>query len=280
MHLIARQALGLVQAFLADARFDGCRLVLVTGGAVAASDGREVVTQAPVWGLMRSAQSENPGRLVLADVLPGDQAAFAALPAAVASGVPQLALRGGEVLVPGLTNRQPAGVLTPPAGAPAWSLDTGGAGTIEDLTLRPAPAAVAPLRAGQVRISVRAAGLNFRDVTVALGLLPGERSIGIEGAGVITETGPQVTGLMPGDRVLGLFDGAFGPVAVADHQALARIPDGWSFARAASVPVAFITAYQCLAEVARVRPGERVVVHAAAGGVGLAALQLARGARR
>jgi NADPH:quinone reductase len=120
-----------------------------------------------------------------------------------------------------------------------------------------------------VQISVRAAGLNFRDITIATGLLPGEKGLGIEGAGVITETGPGVTHLAPGDTVLGLMRDAFGPVAIADARALARIPDGWSFAEAAAVPVTFLTAYDALAEVAAVQPGDSVLVHAAAGGVGL-----------
>src|SRR5262249_34409058 len=156
----------------------------------------------------------------------------------------------------------------PPPDARGWSLDTGGGGTLEDLALLDRPAATAPLAAGQVRISVRAGGLNFRDITVALGVLRTEPSGGIEGPGGVTEVGPGVTGVAPGDRVMGLFDGAFGPIAVADHQAITRIPQGWSFAEAASVPVAFITAYQCLAEIAGLRAGEVVVVHAATGGVG------------
>jgi len=276
IHQTARRTLGLVQSWLADERFGPSRLVVVTHCAVAPSEDVKAVTQAPAWGLVRSAQSENPGRFVLADVAPDDIASLRVLPVAAGSGEPQLVLRDGNVLVPRLRNRAVRDGLLPPAGAPAWSLGTGGAGTLEDLALLPCPQVMAPLSAGQVRISVRAAGLNFRDVTVALGLLPTEQPIGIEGAGVVTEVGPAVSGVAPGDRVMGLFDGAFGPVAVADHQALVRIPDGWSFTEAASVPVVFITAYQCLAEIAGVRAGETVVVHAATGGVGLAALHLAQ----
>src|SRR5262249_11864439 len=68
----------------------------------------------------------------------------------------------------------------------------------------------------------------------------------------------------------------FGPVAVADHQSVSRIPDGWSFVQAASVPIVFMTAYRGLIDLGQLKRGERLLVHAAAGGVGMAAVQLAR----
>ena len=99
--------------------------------------------------------------------------------------------------------------------------------------------------------------------------------IGGEGAGVVTETGPGVTGLAVGDRVMGLMNG-FGPVAVTDQRLVVPVPDGWSWAEAAAVPVAFLTAYYGLVAAAGARAGERLLVHSAAGGVGMAAVQLAR----
>jgi NADPH:quinone reductase-like Zn-dependent oxidoreductase/acyl carrier protein len=128
----------------------------------------------------------------------------------------------------------------------------------------------------EVRISVRAAGLNFRDTLIALGMYPGNAVIGAEAAGVVVEIGEAVTGLKPGDRVTGLFAGGIGPFAVTDHRFVARIPAGWSFAQAAAVPVVFLTAYYGLAGLARVQPGEAILIHAATGGVGMAAVQLAR----
>src|SRR5215218_4149858 len=85
-----------------------------------------------------------------------------------------------------------------------------------------------------------------------------------------------VADLSPGDRVLGLVVDSFGSVAVADRRMVAPMPAGWSFAQAASVPVVFLTAYYGLVDLAGVRGGERVLVHAAAGGVGMAAVQIAR----
>src|SRR5207302_235135 len=99
--------------------------------------------------------------------------------------------------------------------------------------------------------------------------------MGTEIAGIVTETGPEVTGLAAGDRVLGIASGGFGPVAVTDARLLVPVPRGWSFARAASVPVAFATAWYALVDLAGARAGDKVLVHAAAGGVGMAAVAIA-----
>ncbi|MFE3316573.1 acyltransferase domain-containing protein, partial [Embleya sp. NPDC059213] len=156
------------------------RLVLVTHGAVAAGPGDVVadLVHAPVWGLIRSAQSEHPGRFVLVDT-DDSPASAALLDAATRSGETQLALRQGELLVPRLARLGgPGDALVPPAGA--WRLHTAGTGTLEGLALGPAPqdAEEDRLETGRVRIAVRAAGLNFRDVLITLGMYPGAASMG------------------------------------------------------------------------------------------------------
>ncbi|MGH3755152.1 MAG: SDR family NAD(P)-dependent oxidoreductase, partial [Pseudonocardiaceae bacterium] len=275
---VTAEVLGLVQAWLADDRLAGSRLVVLTRDAVAVGDGD--VTDlgcAPVWGLVRSAQSENPGRLVLVDLdSQHPDSCGALLPGVLASGEPQAALRRGEVLIPRLGRIDAGAVLSPPVGVPAWRVDVGGQATLDDLCVLPCPEVMAPLGVGQVRVAVRAVGVNFRDVLVALGVYPGPAVLGGEGAGVVLEVGPGVTGLAVGDRVMGLFSGAFGPVAVTDHRLLTRVPAGWSYVQAASVPIVFLTAYYGLVDLAGLRGGETVLVHAAAGGVGMAAVQLAR----
>ncbi|MGH3231364.1 MAG: type I polyketide synthase, partial [Streptosporangiaceae bacterium] len=118
-----------------------------------------------------------------------------------------------------------------------------------------------------------------RDVLDALGMLGmlGDAGLlGCEGAGVVTETGPGVSAFAAGDAVMGLLPAAFGPVAVTDQRLLARVPAGWPFAVAASVPAVFLTAYYGLVELGRLQCGEKVLIHAAAGGVGMAAVQIAR----
>ncbi|MEU8480894.1 SDR family NAD(P)-dependent oxidoreductase [Streptomyces hygroscopicus] len=278
VHAATQRTLALVRTWLADERFAASRLVLVTRGAVATAGdaGTHDLAHAPVWGLVRSAQSENPDRLVLVD-LDGADASYEALGAALASGEPQFVLRRGAVHAPRLARTAATGPMVPPPGEPAWRLDIQDKGTLENLTLLPAPEAAAPLEAGQVRVAVRAAGVNFRDVLNALGMYPGDAGLmGSEGAGVVLETGPGVTDLAPGDRVMGMLPGGFGPLVVVDRRMIVPMPEGWSFAQAASVPIVFMTAYYALRDLAGLQGGESLLVHAAAGGVGMAAVQLAR----
>jgi synaptic vesicle membrane protein VAT-1 len=134
---------------------------------------------------------------------------------------------------------------------------------------------------GQVRIRVRAAGLCFAEVMAAQGLYPGAPTfpavLGYEAAGVIDKVGGGVDERRTGSRVVALADyGAHSDVVcVPANQALA-IPPGKDFEEAAAIPVNYLTAYHILFRTAHVQPGERVLVHMAAGGLGTAALQLCR----
>lgn len=123
---------------------------------------------------------------------------------------------------------------------------------------------------------MRATGVNFYDTAAALGLIEVQHDSGAEAAGVVVETGPDVHRFAVGDRVAALSQGSFGPVVVADQRMVTRVPDAWSYAQAAGVPVALVTAYHALVDLADIKPGETVLIHAAAGGVDQAATQLAR----
>ncbi|WP_438828369.1 type I polyketide synthase [Streptomyces hesseae] len=272
------RALALVQTWLADERFTGTRLVVVTRNAVATHTGEDVrdLPAAAVRGLLRSAQSEHPGRIVLADV-DAHAGSWLPLPALVTADEPQLALRQGTAYAPRLVRTHTHAPLTAPDGEGPWRLDIPEKGTVDNLALTPCPDAARPLEPGQVRIAVRAAGLNFRDVLNSLGMYPGGAEyLGSEAAGVVVETGPGVDGVAVGDHVMGMVPGGFGPLAVADHRVLAPVPRGMSFEQAAAVPVVFLTAYYALRDLAGLTAGETVLIHAAAGGVGMAAAQLAR----
>ncbi|WP_425454844.1 type I polyketide synthase [Actinokineospora cianjurensis] len=252
-----------VLAVTADAQ-----VIVLTRGAVAAEPGDDVpdLPGAAVWGLLRVAMSEDPGRLRLVDVDADPWAALVCSP-----DEPQLAIRSGAVLAPRVV-QDPGTDLVAPTGP--WRLDTTGRGTLENLVL--APVTPPDLGPGEVRVAVRAAGLNFRDVLNALGMYPGEVAIGGEAAGVVIEVGPEVTEIAVGDRVLGLFSAAFAPEAVTDQRLLVPLPENWDFADGACVPIVYATAYYGLVDLANLSDGESVLVHAAAGGVGMAAVQLAR----
>ncbi|MFD5557335.1 SDR family NAD(P)-dependent oxidoreductase [Streptomyces sp. NPDC127068] len=257
-----------LRALLAEPRLDGTRLVVRTRHAVEAVPGEGVAATAggAVWGLVRSVQAEEPGRVVLLDGAPSTDE----LSTALATGETQLALREGEVLVPRLRPYRPE-LGAAPAGP--WRLAPGGSGVADDLVHR--PLAPEPLGPTEVRIAVRAAGLNFRDAMLALGMYPGEAELGTEAAGVVLATGDSVADLRPGDRVTGLVPGGIGPIAVTDRRLLAPVPEGLDFAQAATVPAVFLTAYYALRDLADARPGQWLLVHSAAGGVGGAAIQLA-----
>jgi NADPH:quinone reductase-like Zn-dependent oxidoreductase/acyl carrier protein len=151
-------------------------------------------------------------------------------------------------------------------------------GVLDGLTLREAQRE--PPGPHQVEIQVLAAALNFSDVMKALGLYPGLPDgpvpLGIECAGRISAVGAGVEGLRVGDAVVALAPFSFGNYSVTYAPLVARKPERVTFEEAATIPIAFLTAHYALNYLARVAPGERVLIHAAAGGVGLAAIQLAR----
>ena len=259
-----------------DNHDDDARLLVLTRGAVAVDSSEDVtdLAQAAVWGLLRSAQPENPGRIVLADV---DDWAGADVVVAEMAGrdESQLAFRNGVCLVPRLvrTERIDGAELVE---TDTWRLATLGNGTLDsrNFALRPWPDSTRPLGSGEVRLGQRCSGVNFHDVLTALGH-PSEYDVGVEGSGVVLEVADDVVEFAPGDRVMGQFFGA-APVVVVDQRRIACIPSGWSYGQAATVPAVFLTAYYVLADAARVSADERLLVHAATGGLGMAVVQLAR----
>ncbi len=266
-----------IQGWLAEETVAAARLVVVTERAVDAGPDSPVrLESAGAWGLLRVAISENPGRLVAVDV---DDLADAgrSVVAAAGAGEAELAVRGGQVRVPRLVRA--SGGLTPSEDVSGddWRLGYDGQGTLQNLRLVPSDGRHAELAPGQVRVGLRAAGVNFRDVLTVLGVYPGPPGpLGLEGAGVVLEVGPGVSKFEVGDAVMGCFTAAFGSVVVADPRTLIPMPPGWTFAQAAGAPVAFATAWYALVDLAGLGKDESVLVHAAAGGVGIAAVQLAR----
>ncbi|GHF52840.1 type I polyketide synthase [Streptomyces mashuensis] len=136
---------------------------------------------------------------------------------------------------------------------------------------------------GEVLVEVRAAALNYRDMLRATGLLPAEASesppftsgFGMECAGLVVACGEGVTQLKPGDRVVCLAAAALGSYTLARAESTFPLPDGTTFTGGATMPVAYATVLYSLGTLARLQPGETVLIHGAAGGVGLAALRYA-----
>ncbi|OBG69209.1 type I polyketide synthase [Mycobacterium sp. E3305] len=267
------RALAAAQAWLTER--DSGVLIVATRGAVGLP-GEDIsdLPGAAVWGLVRSAQTEHPGRIVLVDSdVPLDDRAVAS---ALATGEPQVLLRNGQVYTARVRpSRAVDDLLVPPGDGP-WRLGIGTAGTFENLRLEPVPNADAPLEPGQVRVALRAIAANFRDIMITLGMFTHDALLGGEGAGVVVEVGPGVNEFAVGDSVYGFFPDGSGTLVPGDVRLLQPMPADWSYAEAAAISAVFTTAYMAFVHLADVKPGQRVLVHAAAGGVGMAAVQLGR----
>src|SRR5512140_939000 len=134
---------------------------------------------------------------------------------------------------------------------------------------------------GQVRIRVQAAGINFADLMARVGLYPDAPKIpcvvGYEVSGTIDQIGKGVTDFKLGDRVFGMpkFGGYTDTLAISAEQVF-KMPEAMSFEEAAALPVTYITAFHMMMFTGNLREGSHVFIHSAAGGVGLAAIQLAK----
>ncbi|WP_426955220.1 SDR family NAD(P)-dependent oxidoreductase [Muricoccus radiodurans] len=256
----------------------GARLTLVAQGD-AATPAAEAVRA--LGRVLANERPDLPLRRILVDAaLSPVAAARRLLPEILApGGEPELLLGQAARRVPRLVPATDSAHRTRPARLVARHPGQLGSLGWEPLDLP------AVLGAGEVLVRVEAAGLNFRDLMWAQGLLPEETlkdgfagaGLGMECAGVVEAVGPGVP-FRPGARVFGFAPHALASRAVTRAQALTPIPEGVTFTAAATIPVAFLTAVYSLETMARIAPGERVLVHGGAGAVGLAALQVARAA--
>ncbi|MGW1507250.1 SDR family NAD(P)-dependent oxidoreductase [Streptomyces mirabilis] len=264
---VVARTLDVVREWLSDEHLSGVPLVVLTRA--------DELTHRAVAGLLRTARTEHPGRLRHIDV---DDHAHTrrALPAAMAADHPELVIRGGLGAVPRLVRASASPALVAPVDEP-WRLSLTYRGELDGMSLGACPEALRPLEADEVRVEVRAGGLNFKAVLLELGMVARDEwsSLG-EGAGIVLEVGSEVIGLVPGDRVMGLFTGGLGSVTISDRRMVVPMPKRLTFAQAAGVPVVYLTAYYGLADLGGLQAGESLLLHAATGGMGCAALQLAR----
>ena len=231
---------------------------------------------APVLGLARTIATERQHALSLRLDLGHETASDVEVTVrslALSERHPELAWRDGTLYAP----RLDALTAAVPASSTRRTLVIRERGTLEQLTLTAAPREQSG--PGAVEIEVRASGLNFRDVLNTLGMYPGDAGpLGSECSGVVTAVGDGVTGFAIGDEVISFATASFATHVIADTGLTIRKPASISFEQAAALPNAYVTAAYAVREVGRIQPGQRVLVHAALGGVGLAALRLARAA--
>jgi acyl transferase domain-containing protein/acyl carrier protein len=277
--------LTLVQALGRGAAAPSFRLWLVTAGAQAVDTAPAMVSpaQTAVWGLGRVIATEHPElHCTCVDLDPSAmENSLRQLADELVRGdrEDQIAWRAGARYVARLDRypRPPSGTDQPLVVPPAESycLRIQQRGLIENLELAAAPR-IQP-GAGQVEIEVHATGLNFRDVLNVLDMYPGDPGpLGSDCVGRITAVGEGVEGLAPGDEVIALAGESFSRYVVAPQEWVLPKPEGMSAAQAASLPTTFLTAFHGLLHLAGMQAGDRVLIHAAAGGVGQAAVQLAQ----
>jgi NADPH:quinone reductase-like Zn-dependent oxidoreductase/NAD(P)-dependent dehydrogenase (short-subunit alcohol dehydrogenase family)/SAM-dependent methyltransferase/acyl carrier protein len=277
-------SLNLVQAAARGERSRPPRLWWLSRGAQSVhADAKCSLAQVPILGLAKTITVEHPelrnhrvdldpwpdltevNRVVAELLRPDDE--------------DEVAYRRGERLVP----RIERSAAEPPS--TSWRrCDSPGANyrlTVDPVkglqSLRYEAAMRIPPGPDEIEIDVRASGLNFKDVLGALGLYPGDPGpLGGEASGVVTAVGSRVTGFSVGDEVMAFCPGAFAAFVTMDARLAVAKPARLSFEQAAAIPGAFLTAYHAVVQVAQLQPGERILVHAGAGGVGMAAIAIAR----
>jgi len=267
-------ALSLIQALLAGERPASllCHLTRHSQ-SIDQQDQSTCPEAATLWGINKVSLLEHPElNSVVADL--DDQPASAAL---LIQDLLQGALESQQVYRKGQRFVPRLAAIDQRNGAESnrsWRSIQAHAGAIDALRLvEVAKTAPGPQ---QVEIKVQQAGLNFIDVMDVLGLLPFEREgLGMECVGVISRCGAEVVDFSVGQRVIALAEGAFTDELIADAFCIAALPDTIPSLAAATLPVAFVTARHALLDVAKLQPGQRVLIHAAAGGTGMAAVQVA-----
>lgn len=276
--------INLLQGFT-DLLEDAALTLITQSSQYVDADDHVIPLQAPLWGLGRVIANEYSDLTCkLVDIAGHKADIFGAATAKAILAEINHQDRDGEVILRGsrrLASRLRA--VTPPASAKEapqkLRLDFAQPGALENLRwFEMTDTALAP---DQIEIQMQATGLNFRDVMWALGILKDEAvengyagpTLGMEGAGIISAVGAEISDLAIGDRVMCFAPSCFADYVVTKTTAVAKIPDSMTFEEAATIPSVFFTIYYALNYLARLEPGEKVLIHGAAGGVGLAAIQ-------
>ena len=274
-------------------RTDQLKIQVVTSGAVplelaTACDTRQVL-QASILGVVRTAANEFQNaslRLIDIDLVPAASEGLVS-ELIVGDAETEVALRGNKRYVSRIQPvsheqlRRRRVPWTAERRTPAFQVTMSAPGVIDNLLLRELkPVGPGP---GEALIEVHATGLNFRDVMAATGLLPAEaeaepawQRLGFECAGVVRAVGQGTDPQLVGKRVVAVSSGCFRSHIVINSALVFPIPEKFSFAEAAALPTAYVTAQYSLVTLGRIRRGDRILIHSATGGVGLAAVSIAQ----
>jgi NADPH:quinone reductase-like Zn-dependent oxidoreductase/1-acyl-sn-glycerol-3-phosphate acyltransferase/acyl carrier protein/NADP-dependent 3-hydroxy acid dehydrogenase YdfG len=283
--------LSLIKEILARPQLHDCPIWVVTAGAtVLPDDVSDNIMQSPMLGFARTVMKERPElSIYLVDIgsNPGRLEIEGLVCELTDPNVEEeVALRGSHRFVRRL--RQCALADLPLRtdismfGPKEWRAEIGTRGSLGSLQVRELdPVPPAP---NQIQIAIETASLNFRDIMLAMGGIPGleaelsfgHQHLGSDCAGVVTAVGDTVSTFRPGDIVMGMAPGALASTSTTSSALVANKPKRLSLQEAASIPTVFLTAWYSLVHLARLGRNERVLIHAASGGVGLAAIQIAR----
>jgi acyl transferase domain-containing protein/NAD(P)-dependent dehydrogenase (short-subunit alcohol dehydrogenase family)/acyl carrier protein len=253
--------------------------ILSRGGQSLEGQQSVAPAQGGAWGLGRALAVEHPElRCVCVDLDPADATAEAdlLLSEVFESGAEQqVAFRAGQRYVARLSHLRDVGTRTASPPITPWRLVPQQRGSLDGFRLDPYQRVIPG--PGEIEIQVEATALNFRDVLNALNLYPGDPGpLGGECAGRVVAVGPGVTRLRPGDEVMAVAGGSFASHVTTRAELVQARPPNVSLEDAAGFSIPYITAEFCLGHIAKMKRGDRVLIHAAAGGVGQAAVRLAQ----
>ncbi|MEM9304046.1 MAG: SDR family NAD(P)-dependent oxidoreductase, partial [Pseudomonadota bacterium] len=270
---LTRRVLSLAQRLCARKRPARLKIIALTDGAA------DRLARAPLWGLLQALAMEEPQ--LEAGIIVADDVDVIAAELRLARRELEVRWAAGTRRVARITPREAvdatAGRLPSAEDATAefaTRLKAGAGGTLDALHWQREPLGV--LEPGSVDLRVLASGVNFRDVLIAMDAYPGSGELGCECVAEVLRTGSGVTRVRSGMRVLAIAPAAFASrVRVPESLVVAIDPD-LDIQAAATLPVAFATASAALLDLAQLTAADRVLIHNATGGVGQAALQIAR----
>jgi myxalamid-type polyketide synthase MxaB len=278
-------ALQLVQTLIRtrDASYPG--LWVITSGAQPVKDDVEAIAQAPIWGMGNTIALEYPQltcvRIDIDPVPAVDNAQNIFDEILAETNETRIAFRSGVRYVARLLENKISSALSAPTfarevnGCQPMQLNIPVSHTLDDLEIQPATRHEP--KPGEVEIQVQATGLNFRDVLRVLGMYPDEAtSLGNECVGTIVRLGDGVKEFTIGDQVLAIASGSFSTFVTTPTDLVIRKPEHLSLEEAATIPIAFLTAHYALNHLAKIKAHDKVLIHAATGGVGLAAVHVAK----